>query len=136
MHLPLFLAAMPLIGLAGEAFILRWTSLLMLAAILYALPFVARNTTRPLIGSRSILVQDRISQTFISCPSRKGPYQRAMQFLREHGCRAIGILHPADELLEYPLWPIAESLHFSIQVGHVNVMNLSKRSHTHLPRAP
>ncbi len=126
LHLPLFILAAVLIGLASEQFLPRWLGNgLALAALLVALPFVYRNATRPLVGQSNILTTDRISQMFFARPELQAPYQAAMHFVIDHQCTELALWGKYTTDWDYPLWPIAQQWGASVRIEPVLIDNIS-----------
>ena len=94
----------------------RWprvTSAGLLAALLFALPPLFANTTRPIvpitgigwtgIRSRSILVEPREAQYFVNRSELYAPYRSAIEALSRTGCNRVALRTSYDSW-EYPLW--------------------------------
>jgi hypothetical protein len=90
----------------------------MAALFVQAAPFLVYNQTRPLIGPKSVLVQDRASQYFTYVPQWKDSYVDATEALKSRGCMDAGLILQGDDW-EYPLWALARGVRFQ----HVAVGN-------------
>ncbi|NDJ35552.1 MAG: hypothetical protein GYB64_12880, partial [Chloroflexi bacterium] len=110
MHLPLFVLAAPLIGLAAErllprraAFALAWVLLVL------SLPWLLVNQDRPLIAvdaltdSPSILRADPVAMHFANNPALQADLTAAADAVEQAGCESVG-LGLAHNDWEYPVW--------------------------------
>jgi hypothetical protein len=94
----------------------RWpraTMAALFAAVLLALPALLLNSSRPIlpavtigwkdIPARSILVESRTAQHFVSRPELYAPYRHIVETLAQLGCRRVELAAGYDSW-EYPLW--------------------------------
>lgn len=135
LHLPLLLLISPFCAVMCERALppqaLRAT---LTVLIIWALPYVFCNQTRPLIGVHTILRTSRVSQYFVEMPQWEAPYRTVATY--EYGdCRLIGLILGGDQW-EYPLWALTRSAQPPLTLRHVNVQNFSGRlSISHTPCA-
>jgi hypothetical protein len=137
LHLPLFVLLSPLIGLTFSRIReIRAANIAMAALVVFALPWVFYNTTRPILGSDSIFTSDRTELYFRKQPGLAEPYIAASDFLSELDCPNIGLIL-GDKRWEYPLWVLVrERMDSPIHLEHVEVGNESQRlySEEHVSR--
>jgi hypothetical protein len=125
LHLPLFVLAAPIIGVAfGHRFGCRVTAVVAAALVLWALPPLLQNDARPLLGPRSIFFTSRESQYFNNRPELERPYLKAARFLKASGCGQIGLYR--DVGWEYPLWPLLRGRRSRARIEHIQVDNVSR----------
>jgi Carbohydrate binding module (family 6)/Right handed beta helix region/Dolichyl-phosphate-mannose-protein mannosyltransferase len=127
LHLPLFLLLMPWAAVVLEKSLSRAALfVLMIGLMVWSLPFVFRNESRPLLGSGSILNTNRASQYFANSPDLEAPYRDVAQLVGAGTCRQIGLILGGDQW-EYPLWALSGAAQPPLQMEHVNVQNASGR---------
>jgi 4-amino-4-deoxy-L-arabinose transferase-like glycosyltransferase len=136
LQLPLFVLWSPVIGLAlSEIRYRRFANLIMVILLLGAMPWVVHNSSRPLIGERSIVGTDRDARYFANWPSLYEPYKRSAQFLSRSGCSDIGLILGGDDF-EYPFWVfLNEHNGRKVRLEHVNVRNISRTEEMNYPFA-
>ena len=127
LQLPLFVLSAPLVG-AVVSVTSRWviSAAMGFLLLLSAVPWVCSNSTRPLIGTESILKKDRIDQYFVNWSDLKEVYVGATRFLRSRNCHNIGLVIGADHW-EYPFWILLGTGRQQIRLEHVRVKDLSSR---------
>lgn len=135
LHLPLFVLACPLIGLAfGGRRRLRaaWTA----AFCLLAVPSLLLTWPRVLVGEGSVVTMPRVTQRFRNHPQLQPVYETAADLVRDMGCRRVGMVLDWDSP-EYPLWPLLEArLGRDVRLEHALVENVSARLTPPLADAP
>ncbi len=136
LHLPLFVLASPLVGVAweGVSAMLALVSVLMTA--LAARPLL-QNRLAPLVGSRTVFDTPRMHQYFQSfndVPSAgERAYVAAAQVLGATRCRDLGLVLGWDDW-EHPLWVLlAQQAGGPWRVEHVGVTNNSARLAARFP---
>ena len=127
LHLPLFLLASAMAAVVmSRTFsprVSEWIAVLLLAS---ALPWVAANATRPLLGAHSVLTAKRIDQYFFARPGLESLYRDAAAAAANAGCRKIGLVTGPDTP-EYLFWVcLGQSLSSGgFRVEHAAVGNVS-----------
>jgi hypothetical protein len=134
LQLPLFVLWSPLIGLMlSEIRRLRVANAASVVMILAAIPWVVYNSSRPLVGERSILSSGRAKQYFANRPSLYEPYNRSAQFLSNSRCSDIGLKLGGDDW-EYPFWVLlGEHYERNFRLEHSNVVNISRVEYDESP---
>jgi hypothetical protein len=130
LHTPLFLLASPLLAIvaapgldAGR--VRRWIGCLSLAAmIVYCIPFVVYNVSRPL-ASRMWMTADRNAEMFFNRPEVLDDYRGAVAALRTAGAHEAGLVLDEDDW-EYPLWWMTAHQGSPMAFRHVGVTNSSR----------
>ncbi len=135
LHLPLFVLACPLIGLAFEGrrrLAAAWAA----AFCLLAVPSLLLTWPRTLVGEGSVLTMPRVTQRFRNHPQLQPVYETAADLVRDMGCRRVGMVLDWDSP-EYPLWPLLEArLGRDVRLEHALVENASARLAPPLADAP
>ncbi len=133
LHLPLFVLGSPAIGLwLSRVRARRVANLAVAILIVGATPWVVYNSSRPLVGEKSIPSRDRIEQYFTNRPSLYEPYVRSAQFLQHSQCQDIGLILGADDW-EYPFWVLLGENDKKVRLEHVNVANISRVKYDEYP---
>lgn len=129
LELPLFMLAMPLVGVAASAFLPRaGQSVLALVLGLASLPYLLGNSSRPLIGDRSVLLVSRMQQYFYypGVPDASAAYLGMAQALKEARCDRIGLMLGYDDR-EYLNWVTVKAYQPEAVLEHILVRNASSR---------
>lgn len=134
LQLPLFVLWSPVVALLlSEIRYRRIADLVMVILILGAMPWVVHNSSRPLMGQRSILATDRAEQYFANRRSLYEPYNRSIRFLSNSECSDIGLMLGGDDW-EYPFWVLlGEHDKRKVRLEHVNVPNISRVEYSKPP---
>lgn len=125
---PLFALAAPIIAIAlteSGKWVRRYiapTALVLM--ILYCLPFVLKNETRPLLSSQW-RHKDRIELYFAVRPELHEPYKKAIELLGAVGARDVGLCMGGDDW-EYPLWVMAKQSTQGMRFRHVCISDQSR----------
>ncbi len=126
LHLPLFVAAAPLIGVLFS-FTKRDEMAIIAAALLLAasLPWLLFNYQRPLIpyDGFSVLTAERTDIYFRARPELKRKYVEAAGIILRQDCTDLGLMPASGEMWEYPVWPLLNDRRFRLE--HVEVNNES-----------
>jgi hypothetical protein len=126
LHLPLFVLACPLIGLAFEGrrrLAVAWAT----AFCVVALPSLLITWPRALVGEGSVLTMPRVAQRFRNHPQLQPVYEVAADLVRDMRCGRVGMVFGWDGP-EYPLWPLLRArLGPDVRLEHVLVENASGR---------
>lgn len=127
LQLPLFVLWSPVVGLLLSEIRYRMAAnVVIVLLLLAAVPWVVHNSSRPLIGPRSILATDRDEQYFANRRRLYEPYKRSIQFLSNSQCSDIGLMMGGDDW-EYPFWVLlGEHDKTKVRLEHVNVPNISR----------
>ena len=121
-HLPLFVLWSPVIGLLmSRAWPAGVTSGLGALLIVLAFPVVAGNQLRPLTS----LGGDRLDRYFADNRAVKSSFLAVAQFVKETGCRDIGLDAHGRQLYEYPLLVLLDAASGDRNVRDVGVTNES-----------
>jgi hypothetical protein len=131
-HLPFFVLWSPLVGRFFQAH-RRSFALAALAMACWALPFLLVSHGHPLLGARSVLVADRLDQSFRHSERSKVMFTGAADVVRSAGCSEVGLFVPWFSL-EYPVWvtlPEIRAGHGRLE--HVGVSNISARLESRRP---
>jgi hypothetical protein len=110
LHLPWFILWAPFVATAITSLRISWINqLLPVLLLVYALPWVLINQSKPLLPiPRSILEMDRLSLYFFNRPEFEQPYREAIRFLADAGAnQRVGLVLNEDDW-EYPLWALAK----------------------------
>jgi hypothetical protein len=128
LHLPLFVLASPLVGVAwsGASRVILVTTILL--STLAARPLL-RNRLAPLVGAHTVLNTPRMHQQFQSFsrdPSgRERAYVAAAEALRAENCADVGLMLGWDDW-EHPLWVLlSDRQRRAGRIEHVGVTNRS-----------
>ncbi|WP_337286853.1 glycosyltransferase family 39 protein [Candidatus Methylomirabilis sp.] len=131
LHLPFFvLSAAFAAVVVTKTFHDRLISLLMIALTVVSLPYLAYNSTRPLIGANSVLSSKRDSQYFRNRPELALSYDRVAALVKESQCTHVGLMIGDDDW-EYPLWVMTGASEGRILLKHIAVDNVSGRIPSH-----
>jgi len=127
LHLPLFILWSSLIGLSlSQIRIHGIVNLCIVIFLLGALPYVLKNSSRPLIDQESIMATRRTELYFNNDRSLAGPYFSSVRYVLKSQCSDIGLVLGGDGW-EYPFWVLlGEDGKRTIILEHINVTNLSQ----------
>lgn len=106
-ELPFFVLTAPAVAWLMDQF--RWplaTSLVALALLVYAWPWLVSLNQRPLLpkeAGKSIATQPRDDFYFAIAPSLQAPYQSIADAIGADSCHSVGLMLGGDAA-EYPLW--------------------------------
>lgn len=144
--LPLLLVWAPVFGLMISRWGKKWLAPAFIAIlVVYSLPYVFFNTTRPIIAmknipepfaihplpamgetkSSSIFYANQRTLLFINAPDYETPYMQAAHDIRNSGCTEVGLRIDSHDV-EYPIWWLLkapqsgihiETLYFSEQLA-------------------
>ena len=135
LHLPLFVLAFPLIGIAFEGrrrLAATWAAVFCLVA----LPSLGVTWPRTLVGPGSVLTLSREAQRFRNHPKLQPVYAAAADVVRDLRCARVGLVLDWDGF-EYPFWPLLrERIGEAVWLEHVLVQNASARLVGPAPGAP
>lgn len=134
LQLPLFVLWAPVIGLLlSETRYRRVANLIVVILIVGAIPSVVHNSSRPLIGERSIIATGRAEQYFANRPALYDAYNRSAQILSSSRCSDIGLISGGNDW-EYPFWVLlGEHERHRFRLEHVNVRNISRTEYGKYP---
>jgi 4-amino-4-deoxy-L-arabinose transferase-like glycosyltransferase len=136
-HLPFFVLFSPLIAVsisdirqrANNNLIIPVTAIL----ILYALPWLALNSSKRLIGEGNIFEVTRRQMYYTNNPKIKDSYSGAIEFIISKEFRDIGLVIGGDTW-EYPMiQQLAEKSKTPMTIRHVNVQGASSKKYTVFP---
>jgi hypothetical protein len=124
--LTLFVLAMPLVAVVLSRYLpgrqLYVVELLLAAA---AVPYLVSNPTRPLVGTNSILLRDRISQYFTYAADHAAPYAQAAETTRDLNCERIGLITDVESP-EYLMWATMRVYNSQARLEDILVRNVSR----------
>jgi hypothetical protein len=111
----------------------RLGALLVFITALASLPFLFDSVTKPLFGSRSVLVTSRTEQYFAANPSLMSSYTEVGRYLNDGHCQRVGLYGFGNDF-EYPLWVLINEGREAnpIRIEHIEVGNITK----HLQQSP
>ena len=134
LHLPLFILWSVLIGLAiSQVHNTRMANLIIAATMFGAIPWLIFNSSRPIIGSSSILNTSRTLLYFENRRSLIDPYTRSVQSLSHSKCTDIGLVLGGDDW-EYPLWILLrQTIGSDVRIEFVDVKNASAKEYSAFP---
>lgn len=126
--LPLAVLSTPFIAIVLEKVHHRAGTIIACTLIIFSLPWVLDNTSRPILSKdNSIVTKDRNEQYFANTPGMYFSYRRAAEEIANSGCKDVGLVMGPNSW-EYPLWALwAASKNENIRVEHVNVKNSSEQ---------
>jgi hypothetical protein len=126
LHLPLFVLACPLVGLAFEGR-RRCATAVATALCVLAVPSLLLTWPRTLVGAGNVLTTPRVTQGFRNHPELQPVYEAAADLVRDMRCERVGMVFGWDGP-EYPLWPLLRSrLGREGRLEHALVENASGR---------
>lgn len=126
LHLPLFVLAIPLVGVVFAKYQKPWIWYLAVAVLTFtSLQYIFQNPTRPLLGKNSILTTDRLHQYFSVMPDYFKSYQSLAQSINKLECNDIGLMMDINDW-EYPLWILTRASGRDIHFEHILVDNPSR----------
>jgi len=126
-HLAIFLMFAPLIGtFFSQQFPKKIVILLCIFLILTSLPWVFRNSSRPIISKKgTIFSNPRNKQYFANKRDEFTHYNNATQYIKSLNCRDVGLLLNEDNW-EYPFWVFLNNdPKIKYRLESVNVRNSS-----------
>jgi hypothetical protein len=134
LHLPLFVLFSPLVAITLSGFLKnKDINMIVVILLLYALPFLLKNSANPLIGTNNIFNTSKIDQYFVHRPNLRDPYIGAAQFLNSQECRDVGLYLDLDDW-EYPLWfLLKKDKKKKVHIEHINVRNNSAVKYNKYP---
>ena len=101
----------------------NWVTVLCLALLVLASPYVLANMSRPLLGKGSVLTTPREELYFAARPGLTDSYTKCAESIRESGARDIGLIIGEDSY-EYPLWALlGNATGGRYRIEHVDVTN-------------
>jgi hypothetical protein len=127
LHLPLFVAAMPVCGLVFSRDGVRRVGYIVAVVLLgVGIFYATENEVRPLVGEQSILRQSRTSLYFTVRPERLGPFLAAAAAAAHGNPSRIGLVTGVDDW-EYPLRVLVRAQSgVAVPFEHLNVRNESR----------
>ncbi len=135
LHLPLFVLACPLIGMAVEGrrrLAAAWATVF----CVLALPSLLMTWPRTLVGEGSVFTTPRTAQRFRNHPQLQPVYEAAADLVRDMGCKRVGMVFGWDGP-EYPLWSLLQArIGREVRLEHALVENASERLEPPLAAAP
>jgi 4-amino-4-deoxy-L-arabinose transferase-like glycosyltransferase len=103
LHLPIMVAAAPLVGIALERHMSRRLALVIAALLPWlSVPVIAQNYNHPLIGDRSIFSHGHDTRYFLAHPGMQAPFRAIVDAAAAHHCREVGLIEGSNDW-EYPL---------------------------------
>ncbi|HQZ21020.1 MAG TPA: glycosyltransferase family 39 protein [Thermoflexales bacterium] len=103
-HLSFFVVISAYIAVVFSQLRWRWMGLLAAAAVmLFSAPWLARNTSHPLVGAGNVFVTPREKQMFLNAAVFEAAYVGASRQMAAMPCNDFGLRLGGDDW-EYPLW--------------------------------
>lgn len=125
LHLPFFILSSSFAGIVfAQSLNYKITNILAIMLVLLSYPWLFFNTTRPLIGDNSILVEPRIEHYFATQKRFQSPYFNLADQLQSYTCSNIGLIMRGTSF-EYPLWILLNNSRKSHIIHHVDINNES-----------
>lgn len=126
LHLPLFVLWSPVIAMVLSGSWSRWAANSTMYIILLAsLPWLLYNSSRPLLGQKSIINTSRTEQYFNNRLFIQESFKNAVLMIKARKCSSIG-LHLEPDSWEYPLWALLNTDGDHIyRIEHIDVNNAS-----------
>ncbi|VVB51863.1 Dolichyl-phosphate-mannose-protein mannosyltransferase [uncultured archaeon] len=120
LHLSFFVLFSPVVGFVLADFRSRNVGFAVcLALVVFAVPYVLWNASRPLYGERTVFNVPREAQYFANQMVIAVPYRGAADFIASRGCSDVGLLVREDDY-EYPLWVLlSERIKGGLRIEHV-----------------
>ncbi len=131
LHLPWFVLAAPLVGVAAEAWSASWSIVAAIAMSLLAVPPLVKNNLGPLVLRSTVFNVPRDRQYFHWFGQPTNPFYSevaaAADTLRRARCADVGLMIGWDDW-EHPWWVlVSDEGRDPIRVRHVGVENASAR---------
>lgn len=132
LHLPMFILYTPFVAIILSKVLNKiFINLIVAFLTVFSFYWVLFNTSRPVIGDKSIFITNRIDQYFINDAELLNGYKEAANYIKKSNCSQIGLkLYSA----EYPLWVLlSDGKNNDFRMEHVSISNISKRLETNYP---
>jgi hypothetical protein len=97
-----------------------------LVLLVSAVPWLAFNEIRPLLGPSSVLVVPRTDQYFVNAPEEEAPYVWAADVINSRSCSSVGLL-VGPGVWDYPMWVLLRERMPNLAIRNVYVPNVSAR---------
>lgn len=136
--LPFFVLFSPMIALLfSKLKIIKYSNVIMILLIVYSLPFLFFNKTRPLFGEiyrenngliyqkPSFLSLSRSELYFPINRSYANDFKKISIILQQNKCKKIGIFS-GETNIEYPIWLLIKNKNKERKIFHINVENETK----------
>jgi len=109
LHFPLFILAIPIIGVAFSSGVWRQLFYAIFFLItLFALNNIFQNPSRPFLGEKNIFKKERTAQYFASRPDYFRMYEKQAETVNALQCNDIGLMTGIDDW-EYPIWVMTKA---------------------------
>lgn len=125
-HLPLYLLWCPLIALTLPRKQKHISTLLCILLFLCSFPWIFRNQSRPMFGSKNIFNTNRIDQYFHNRPYLSDAYKKTAEYILETKTKKLGLSCGSDDW-EYPFWILLNINQTPLTLEHVQIKNPSER---------
>lgn len=128
LHLPLFVLWSPAIAVVLSRIPRQlFASIVMIVLLVFSLPYLFYNESRPLLGGNSIMATSRLDQYFKNRAALKESYYDSAALVAAHRCGDIGVQLGGDDW-EYPLWVLMKGMSDrQFRIEHIGVSNVSGR---------
>ncbi|MBP9549358.1 MAG: hypothetical protein KBE86_09410, partial [Chitinophagales bacterium] len=125
LHLPMLLASTPLIAfyLNNCRKSVRIVSIVVF--ILFALPSIFYNYSRPIIGKNSIFTNSKYDQYFFNQPTNQKPFFDISAIMQRNNLKNIGWIISGDSW-EYPMWVLLND-ETHLRMEHILVKNATQK---------
>ncbi|OGW75506.1 MAG: hypothetical protein A2Z72_02835 [Omnitrophica bacterium RBG_13_46_9] len=134
LHLPIFVLWSPFMGLVlSENVNERVLKAIIIAFIVFSIPWLFANGLRPFFGNKSVFSVKRIDRYFVNRPSIKNKYLKAAEKIKFGVGRNVGLYLGIDDW-EYPFWVLLKSGEGPpIRIEHIDVTNASSAMYKKYP---
>ena len=129
LHLPLFVLWGPVIAVALSRIKSRFpVEAVMTVLLIFSIPYLLYNESRPLLGCDSIMTASRLDQYFRNRKALKKSYYDSAALVAAARCDAIGLQLKGNDDWEYPFWMIMKGMtDQQLRIEHIGVSNASER---------
>jgi 4-amino-4-deoxy-L-arabinose transferase-like glycosyltransferase len=129
LHLPLFVLWGPVIAVALSRIKSRFpVEAVMTVMLIFSIPYLFYNESRPLLGCDSIMTASRLDQYFRNRKALKKSYYDSAALVAAARCDAIGLQLKGNDDWEYPFWMIMKGMtDQQLRIEHIGVSNASER---------
>lgn len=127
LQLPLFVLAAPLVGVVLARASARLVAVIALALAASSLPFLVANSSRTLVGHRSVLRHSSAVQAMAAAMAARPEYVEAARVVLASQCPTVGLAIGGNDP-EYVIWRILEISGRRPRIEHVLVYDPPHRT--------
>lgn len=125
LHLPMLLASTPLIAFYLNTCRKSVRSISIIVFIVFALPSIFYNYSRPMIGKDSIFTNSKYDQYFFNQPTNEKPFFDMSAIIQRNNLKNIGWVISGDSW-EYPMWVLLND-ETHLRMEHILVKNATQK---------